>query len=46
MYKFYFENLKTHEVFYIVEDNPELMKDRIRKAKYSDKISYLGSTKV
>ncbi len=45
MYKYYFENLITHEVFCIEEDNPSKMKDMIRKAKYSEKISYLGSVK-
>lgn len=46
MYRYYFKNLITNETFYIEEENPELMKNRIRKAKYSGKISYLGRTKV
>lgn len=46
MYRYYFENLKTNEIFYIDEENPELMRKRINKAKYSKKINYLGRKKV
>ena len=43
--KYYFENLETHEIFCIEEDNPSKMKSRINKAKHSKKIYYLGSVK-
>ena len=46
MYRYWFENLKTNERFYIEEENPQMMKDRIRKAKYGNNIRYLGRTKV
>ena len=46
MYRYYFKNLITSETFFIEEDNPEMMRSRIRKAKYSGKIKYLGRIKV
>lgn len=46
MFRYYFKNLVTGEIFYIDEENPSLMKSRINKAKYSKKISYLGRSKV
>ena len=46
MYRYYFENLKTNEIFYIEEDNPSLMESRIRKSYYGKNIRYLGSSKV
>ena len=46
MYRYHFKNLKTGETFYIDEENPSLMKSMIRKSKYSNKIEYLGRTKI
>ena len=42
MYQYFFKNLLTNEIFHIDEDNYEVIKTMIRKAKYSKKISYLG----
>ena len=46
MYRYYFKNLVTNKEFYIDEENPSLMKSMIIKSKYSNKIEYLGRTKI
>lgn len=46
MWKCYFKNLKTGEIFTKFFDSPYLMKQFLTKCRYSKKIKSLGSVQV
>lgn len=46
MFKCYFMNLKTGEIFTKEFDSPYLMKQFLTKCRYSKKIKSLGSVSV